>query len=131
MLMNTVTIYEIMCTLNSNMVETEMVFHNMAGYLEDIRQKQANDETIAILATGTVIKNGESWKFRLPAMRDALGYTGEPRLRFIEDENAFNPMDPNYILWYIFGEEKPEIAEEFLEFLCGLTKDENTGSEET
>lgn len=129
--MNTVTIYEIMCTLNSNMVETETVFHNMAWYLEDIRQEQANEETIAILATGTVIKNGESWKFRLPAMRDVLGYTGEPRLRFIEDESTFNPMDPNYILWYIFGEEKPEIAEEFIIFLGGLTTDENTESEES
>lgn len=129
--MNTVTIYEIMCTLNSNMAETETVFRNMAGLLEDIRQETANEETVAILATGTVIKNGESWKFRLPAMRDVLGYTGVPRLRFIEDESTFNPMDPKYIIWEIFGEEKPEIAEEFLEFLGGLTKDENTGSEET
>lgn len=129
--MDTVVIYETMCTLNGNMVEPEELFRNLAGYLEDIRQKQANEETIAILATGTVIKNGESWKFRLPVMRDVLGYTGVLILRFIEDESAFNPMDLKYIIWEIFGEEKPEIAEEFLEFLGRLTKVENTGSEET
>ena len=118
--MDTVRIYEIMCTLNDNMTDSETVFRHLDGYLQEIRNGEATEETVAILAQGTVFRNGGDWKFRLPAMRDVLGYTGETRLRFLEDEFSYDPMNPDYTVWEIGGEETPEIAAEFLAFLEGL-----------
>lgn len=82
----------------------------------DVRDGIAEEEAIAIAATGVIVECFKGWEFQLPKTKDAIQYKGEPMLRFYEEiwdgKNNYT-LSETPVIWRI-KDEAPPVARRFL-----------------